>query len=239
MNSKVVFDIKKSGYDIVIISFKLLEELSPLDLNSIEPPDPTKNCFKCEVPLLCGKAPIWFYNYLIKYYRSLKAVAVYDSKLNSGIIVESNSPNYKIGDLIELVKFRTIKLKENIFIIEYELSKEIVFSKELEFELPIKNNFSDKVIILSPYGPIAKDVGTTWFLEYLIKHYNKAKALGLYEIRSNIGVIIKSNSKDYKIGDLFKIDYDILDLIKLKKIKDEDKKKVIEIIQEGTRKWKY
>lgn len=101
MNSPINFYVVESD-KIVFISFELSRELSPSDLASINPPDPIKNKFSSKAIILSGRGPIWLYGYLIHYYHPTKAVAVYDPRFDAGIVVESHSSEYKIGDLIKI-----------------------------------------------------------------------------------------------------------------------------------------
>lgn len=52
------------------------------------------------VVILSGRMPIWLYGILIHYFHPTKALAVFEPRMNCGIVIASHDKNYKIGDLI-------------------------------------------------------------------------------------------------------------------------------------------
>jgi len=97
----IIFNIKDRG-DFVILEFELKRELTPRDLRDVDPPDPVKGRFSSRGVILSGRGPIWFYGYLIHFYHPTRFIAVYDPRLNSGVVVESHTTEVKIGDLIQI-----------------------------------------------------------------------------------------------------------------------------------------
>jgi CRISPR-associated protein Csx3 len=81
------------------------------------------------------------------------------------------------------------------FILKRELEPEDL--KKISPPDPIKNNFSDKTIILSGRGPI-------WLYGFLIHYYHPVKAISIFDPRYNAAIIIESHFKKYKIGDIIK-----------------------------------
>jgi len=100
MERVVDFKVKVSE-EYAVVEFELKRELSPEDLKSINPPDPVKNGFSSKVVILSGRAPIWFYGFLIHFYHPTKALAVFDPRLDGAVIVESHSKDLKVGDVIK------------------------------------------------------------------------------------------------------------------------------------------
>ena len=74
--------------------------LTPNDLKSVQPPDPISGDFAKKLVILSGRAPIWLYAFLVHYYHPVKAVAVFDPRLDGGVVVQSHSNDYSVGDLV-------------------------------------------------------------------------------------------------------------------------------------------
>jgi len=98
----ITFEVKKIKEDIVVIHFDLKRELNPEDLKNIKPPDPVKNKFSNNLVILSGRGPIWLYGFLIHFYHPVKAVAVFDPRLDGAVVVESHSNDFKIGSIVKL-----------------------------------------------------------------------------------------------------------------------------------------
>ena len=95
--SKIKFNIIEED-EYTIIYFKLNDPILPETLGSLDPPkvDPTKGV------VLSGRGPIWLYCYLTHCYHLTKFIAAYDPRLGGAVIVESHSPQYKIGEIIKV-----------------------------------------------------------------------------------------------------------------------------------------
>ena len=81
-----------------IVNIELDRPISPDVLKEINPP---------EVPLhkgviLSGRGPIWLYGALVHHYHPTPWVAVYDPRLNGGVVVASHTPGVNVGDKIEV-----------------------------------------------------------------------------------------------------------------------------------------
>ena len=102
-NSEFIrFEFKELKKGITIVSFVLGRDLEPQDLKHINPPDPVKNRFSQNLVILSGRGPIWLYGFLIHFYHPVKAIAVFDPRLGSAIVVESHSRKTTIGDIINM-----------------------------------------------------------------------------------------------------------------------------------------
>jgi len=91
--------------EIALVEFELKRDLVPEDLRSIEPPDPVREKFADKVVVLSGRGPIWLYGFLIHEYHPVKAIAVFDPRLNGAVIVQSHNPSLKVGDVIPREKW--------------------------------------------------------------------------------------------------------------------------------------
>ena len=101
MQKIVKFNIKRKR-SFYIICFELQKEISPRDLRKIKPPDPVENKISSKGIILSGRAPIWFYGFLIHFYHPTKFIAVYEPRIDKAIIVETHSAGYKVGDVIKI-----------------------------------------------------------------------------------------------------------------------------------------
>ena len=97
----VEFKIEKKR-KFYVIHFELKKEISPADLKRITPPDAVENKFSSKGVILSGRAPIWFYGFLIHFYHPTKFIAVYEPRLNKAVVVETHTSKYKVGDLIKI-----------------------------------------------------------------------------------------------------------------------------------------
>lgn len=104
MNNFIKFKFKNKGI-FTFIEFELERELEPHDLPCIRPPDPVKENFSSKIVILSGRGPIWLYGHLIHYYHPVKAIAIFDPRLDGAVVVESHTKEFKVGDLIEKEKF--------------------------------------------------------------------------------------------------------------------------------------
>ena len=98
----ITFEVKRVKENIILIHFSLKRELEPADLKNLRPPDPVKNKFSNNLVILSGRGPIWLYGFLIHFYHPVKAVAVFDPRLDGAVVVESHSSDFKIGSIVKL-----------------------------------------------------------------------------------------------------------------------------------------
>jgi len=98
----ITFEVRKVKESVVLVHFELKRELNPEDLKSIKPPDPVKNKLSKNLLILSGRGPIWLYGFLIHFYHPVKAVAVFDPRLDGAVVVESHSKEFEIGSIIKL-----------------------------------------------------------------------------------------------------------------------------------------
>jgi CRISPR-associated protein Csx3 len=118
--------------------------------------------------------------------------------MNNLINSKDNFNKFNNDDFIE---FEIKKLSNEVVMIHFILKRELEPEdlKKISPPDPIKNNFSDKTIILSGRGPI-------WLYGFLIHYYHPVKAISIFDPRYNAAIIIESHFKKYKIGDIIKTD---------------------------------
>lgn len=77
--------------------------LTPEVLKTLRPPqvDHTKGV------LLSGRGPIWLYGFLVHYYHPSKFVMVYEPRGDVGVVVQSHTPDYYVGDSVYIGKRMT------------------------------------------------------------------------------------------------------------------------------------
>lgn len=83
-----------------LVEFELENTLEPADLKTIELPDIKK--FYNKGIILSGRGPIWLYGLLIHHFHPTPFVATFEPRLQAGVVVESHSKDYQIGDLIHI-----------------------------------------------------------------------------------------------------------------------------------------
>ena len=98
----IAFEVRKVEEGVVLVHFELKRELNPEDLKRIKPPDPVKNKLSKNLLILSGRGPIWLYGFLIHFYHPVKAVAVFDPRLDGAVVVESHSNEFEMGSIIKL-----------------------------------------------------------------------------------------------------------------------------------------
>jgi len=101
-NDFISFEVKDIREGITLIHFELKRQLEPQDLKNIRPPDPVKNIFSKNIVVLSGRAPIWLYGFLVHFYHPVKAITIFDPRLEAGVIVESHTKEIEVGDLIKI-----------------------------------------------------------------------------------------------------------------------------------------
>jgi len=93
---EVEFKIKEKE-EFAIIHFELKRNISPEILQELKHPkvDGTKGV------VLSGRGPIWLYCYLTHHYHPTKFIATFDPRIGAAI-VESHTPDYKVGEIIKV-----------------------------------------------------------------------------------------------------------------------------------------
>jgi CRISPR-associated protein Csx3 len=111
----------------------------------------------------------------------------------------NSKDNFNKSNNDDFIEFEIKKLSNEIVIIHFILKRELEPEdlKKISPPDPIKNNFSDKTIILSGRGPI-------WLYGFLIHYYHPVKAISIFDPRYNAAIIIESHFKKYKVGDIIK-----------------------------------
>jgi len=113
----------------------------------------------------------------------------------------NSKDNFNKSNNDDFIEFEIKKLSNEVVMIHFILKRELEPEdlKKISPPDPIKNNFSDKTIILSGRGPI-------WLYGFLIHYYHPVKAISIFDPRYNAAIIIESHFKKYKIGDIIKTD---------------------------------
>ncbi len=113
----------------------------------------------------------------------------------------NSKDNFSKSNNNDFIEFEIKKLSNEIVMIHFILKRELEPEdlKKISPPDPIKNNFSNKTIILSGRGPI-------WLYGFLIHYYHPVKAISIFDPRYNAAIIIESHFKKYKIGDIIKTD---------------------------------
>jgi CRISPR-associated protein Csx3 len=113
----------------------------------------------------------------------------------------NSKDNFSKSNNDDFIEFEIKKVSKEIVMIHFILKGELEPEdlKKISPPDPIKNNFSDKTIILSGRGPI-------WLYGFLIHYYHPVKAISIFDPRYNAAIIVESHFKKYKIGDIIKTD---------------------------------
>ncbi len=113
----------------------------------------------------------------------------------------NSKDNFNKSNNHDFIEFEIKKVSNEIVMIHFILKRELEPEdlKKISPPDPIKNNFSDKTIILSGRGPI-------WLYGFLIHYYHPVKAISIFDPRYNAAIIIESHFKKYKVGDIIKTD---------------------------------
>jgi CRISPR-associated protein Csx3 len=98
----IKYKIENIKENLTLIHFELPRELEPQDLKKIKPPDPVENKFSENILILSGRGPIWLYGFLIHFYHPVKAIAIFDPRLNGAVVIESHTKEIEVGDLIKI-----------------------------------------------------------------------------------------------------------------------------------------
>jgi len=92
----------KQNKELALFEFDLTKNLEPEDLKSIVLPDPVKEGFASKILILSGRGPVWLYAFLTHYFHPCKTVAVFEPRLNAGIVVQSHTNEVMVGDFVEV-----------------------------------------------------------------------------------------------------------------------------------------
>ena len=87
---------------IVVFEFELSRNLEPSDLSTIKLPDPARENMGPFLVVLSGKGPIWLYGLMVHHFHPCKAIAIFDPRFDGGIVIESHSPEFKIGEVVKI-----------------------------------------------------------------------------------------------------------------------------------------
>jgi len=98
----ISFELQEIKKGITLIYFTLKRDIEPKDLKDINPPDPVKNRFSQNLVILSGRGPIWLYGFLIHFYHPVRAIAVFDPRLDSAVIIESHTIEFRVGDITKV-----------------------------------------------------------------------------------------------------------------------------------------
>jgi len=98
----IKFEVKEIKDGITLVQFELRRELEPSDLKKILPPDSVKNKFSTNTVILAGRGPIWLYGFFVHYYHPVRAISVFDPRLNGAVVVESHVNDVDVGSLIKI-----------------------------------------------------------------------------------------------------------------------------------------
>ena len=87
--------------DIAILDFELPSGvITPEDIIDLELPDAIKEGFADKIVVISGRGPIWLYCVIALVYHQCKGVAVYDTRVNGAEIIQTNSKDYKLGQIV-------------------------------------------------------------------------------------------------------------------------------------------
>lgn len=96
----IKFETKTDG-DKVLVSFEIEGGvMSHQEMRDIIPPKVPGDM----VVILSGRGSIWLYGFLVNFYSTAKAVAIYQPALGACFVIRSNCWWYKEGDIIKLKK---------------------------------------------------------------------------------------------------------------------------------------
>ena len=87
--------------DIAILDFELPSGvITPKDIVNLELPNAVKEGFADKLVVISGRAPIWLCCVIAFVYHQCKGVAVYDTRVNGAEIIQTNSKDYKLGQIV-------------------------------------------------------------------------------------------------------------------------------------------
>jgi CRISPR-associated protein Csx3 len=99
--SNVEFKITKKE-NLTVLEFELPSgTIVPEDLKEIDI-DPVKEHIAGSLVIISGRGPIWLYTTLSHLLHPCKGVAIFDPRIGGGIVTQSHSPEFTVGDIIPL-----------------------------------------------------------------------------------------------------------------------------------------
>lgn len=93
---------RKENHNVLEFNLPSSGVITPEDLQHLDPPDLIKEDLTSKAIVLSGRGPIWLYGCLVHYCHPCKAVAIFDPRLDAGVVIESHSKEYNVGDLINI-----------------------------------------------------------------------------------------------------------------------------------------
>lgn len=93
-SNRIMF--KKREYDEYTLVYFRCSILTPEVLKVMRPPVVNK----AKGVLLSGRGPIWLYGALVHHYHPTRFVMVYEPRGDVGVVVQSHTPDYYVGDTV-------------------------------------------------------------------------------------------------------------------------------------------
>lgn len=88
----------------LLVEIKIPDVISPRDIEPILG-EVKRNIsvekFGDKVVVISGRMPIWLAGALVHYFHPAKAVAVFDPRLQGGVVVETHTIDVRIGDVVK------------------------------------------------------------------------------------------------------------------------------------------
>lgn len=91
----------KQNEKMALFEFELQRNLDPEDLKEIKLPDPVKEGISNKIIILSGRGPIWLYAFMVHYFHPVRAIAIFDPRLDGAVVVESHSNEFKVGKVVK------------------------------------------------------------------------------------------------------------------------------------------
>ncbi|MCR4420902.1 MAG: CRISPR-associated ring nuclease Crn3/Csx3 [Exilispira sp.] len=97
---------------------------------------------------------------------------------------------------MEVLRYN-VKQNENKALIEFELTRNLEPEdlKSIKLPDPVKEGFSNKLVILSGRGPI-------WLYAFMVHHFHPCKAIAIYDPRLDGAIVVESHNKEFSIGEV-------------------------------------
>lgn len=102
MSNEIQFKIERKE-NCTILAFELPTSgvVTPEDLRKISI-DPVSEGICGSLVIISGRGPIWLYCALSHMLHPCKGVAIFDPRIGGGIVTQSHSPEFTVGDIIPL-----------------------------------------------------------------------------------------------------------------------------------------
>lgn len=99
--SSIEFKIERKE-NLTVLEFELSSGvITPEELKTINF-DPVKEGITGSLVVISGRGPIWLYTTLSHILHPCKGVAIFDPRIGGGIVTQSHSPEFTVGDIIPL-----------------------------------------------------------------------------------------------------------------------------------------